>query len=117
MPLVTFRICVHPHGSKKTMRDNLAVFFKALSDPTRLRILRVLMEAPHCVCELESELGLAQPLLSRHLAYMRHAGIVEGVREGVRVNYRLRRDNETLRRLLPELRAVMSAEERTGTAP
>lgn len=99
------------------MRENLAVFFKALSDPTRLRILRALIEAPHCVCELESALGLAQPLLSRHLAYLRNSGIVEGVRDGARVNYRLRRDNEVLRRFLPALRDAMAVEERTRTAP
>lgn len=89
------------------MRDTLPQFFRALSDPTRLRILRLLMEAPHCVCEMEEALSLPQPLLSRHLAYLRAAGLVEGVRDGVRVNYRLRPDHEALRIFLPALRRAL----------
>lgn len=97
----------------EVMQSNLPQFFKALSDPTRLRILRLLMEAPHCVCEMEEALSLPQPLLSRHLSYLRAAGLVEGVRDGVRVNYRLRPDHEALRIFLPALRRALE----TGPQP
>lgn len=97
--------------------SSLPQFFKALSDPTRLRILRLLMEQPHCVCEMEEALRLPQPLLSRHLAFLRHVGVVEGHREGVRVQYRLREEDATLRLFLPGLRAALAAEERAATAP
>lgn len=99
------------------MTSALPQFFKALSDPTRLRILRLLMEEPHCVCEMEAELSLPQPLLSRHLAFLRHTGLVEGRREGARVNYRLNGNNSILRSFLPVLREALATEERARTAP
>lgn len=81
----------------------LAKAFKALSDPTRLRILNLLLRSPHCVCEMESILALPQPLLSRHLAYLRNSGLVESRREGMRVNYRLRENHALLGRVRPLL--------------
>lgn len=64
-------------------------FFKALADPNRLRILNLLLDQPLCVCEMEVLLRLPQPLLSRHLAYLRSAGWVEDRRQGMRVQYSL----------------------------
>lgn len=61
--------------------------FKALADPTRLRILNLLMEAPFCVCELGQVLQLPQPLISRHLAYLKNAGLAQDQRQGMRVQY------------------------------
>ena len=59
------------------MRD-LAEFFRALSDETRLRILVVLSELGElCACDLESGLEITQSRASRHLATLRHAGLVE----------------------------------------
>ncbi len=99
------------------MSKALAELFKALSDPTRLRILRLLMDGPHCVCEMQRALNLPQPLLSRHLAFLRYKGLVEGRRVGVRVNYRLDETNSTLQLFLPALREALEAEEQTRTAP
>ena len=61
--------------------------FKALADPNRLRILNLLLEEPSCVCELEAALVLPQSRVSRHLAYLRGAGLVEDRRRGMRVEY------------------------------
>lgn len=61
--------------------------FKALADPNRLRILNVLLNGRYCVCELEAILVLPQSLISRHLAYLRNAGLVEDRRQGMRVQY------------------------------
>jgi ArsR family transcriptional regulator len=77
--------------------------FKALGDPTRLRIVNLLLDSAGCVCELEPALGLPQPLLSRHLAYLRYAGLVRAERDGMRVNYSLALDGE----LGPELRRLI----------
>jgi DNA-binding transcriptional ArsR family regulator len=63
--------------------------FKALADGTRLRILNLLLQEDACVCEVGSALGLPQPLVSRHLAYLRNAGLVLDHREGMRVRYSL----------------------------
>src|SRR5437867_5757162 len=63
--------------------------FKALGDETRLRMVALLAYGELCVCHLEEALGLSQPNVSRQLAILRSAGIVEDRREGNWVYYRL----------------------------
>ncbi len=70
----------------------LAQTFKALSDETRLRILAQLFGGERCVCDLMAALDLPQSTVSRHLAYLRNASLVEDRREGVWMYYRLRED-------------------------
>ncbi|MFN2312793.1 MAG: ArsR/SmtB family transcription factor, partial [Spirochaetia bacterium] len=68
---------------------NIAHIFKALSDETRLRILALLSSGELCVCDLMEALELPQSTVSRHLAYLRHAGLVADQRRGVWMFYRL----------------------------
>jgi len=63
--------------------------FKALADPTRIRILGLLAAGEICVCHIHESLRLPQPLVSRHLAYLRRAGLVDTRKEGLWVYYRL----------------------------
>jgi ArsR family transcriptional regulator len=63
--------------------------FKAFSDETRLRILNLLAQRDHCVCEFQSILRVPQPTISRHLAYLRRSGLVEVERHGKMVMYSL----------------------------
>src|SRR5438128_11781059 len=63
--------------------------FKALADSTRLRIVGLLLTGEVCVCHIHESLKIAQPKASRHLAYLRRAGLVETRREGLWVYYRL----------------------------
>jgi ArsR family transcriptional regulator len=67
----------------------LAPLFRALADPTRLRILRLLLQGPLCVGDLVSVLGLPQPKVSRHLASLRRAGLVEDEKRGLWCFYSL----------------------------
>ncbi len=72
---------------------SLSRIFKALSDETRLTILALVLRHGHlCVCEVEQILGITQSKASRHLRYLRDAGLMEDEREGLIVNYRLPRD-------------------------
>lgn len=64
-------------------------FFQALGDTTRLRLLNLMGEQEVCVCYLVEILGGPQPKISRHLAYLRNAGIVEARREGKWMHYRI----------------------------
>jgi ArsR family transcriptional regulator len=67
--------------------------FSLLADPTRLRVLMLVeAEGELCVCELMFALDESQPKISRHLALMREAGIVESRREGTWMHYRLSHD-------------------------
>ncbi|MGC2857639.1 ArsR/SmtB family transcription factor [Novispirillum sp. DQ9] len=68
-------------------------FFRALADPTRLRCLALIVaEGDVCVCELTYAIDEIQPKISRHLAALRKAGLVEDRRQGTWVFYRLRPD-------------------------
>ncbi|MBI4477597.1 MAG: winged helix-turn-helix transcriptional regulator [Acidobacteria bacterium] len=66
----------------------LETTFKALADRTRLRILGLLLNGEICVCHIHESLKVPQPTASRHLAYLRRAGLVETRKEGLRVYYR-----------------------------
>ena len=67
--------------------------FGLFSDPTRLRALMLIQsEGEACVCELTYALQESQPKISRHLALMRDAGIVEPRREGTWMHYRINPD-------------------------
>ncbi|MER3428974.1 MAG: ArsR family transcriptional regulator [Pyrinomonas sp.] len=63
--------------------------FRALADRTRLRLLNLMGDAEICVCYLVETLRMPQPKISRHLAYLRHAGIVTARREGKWIHYRI----------------------------
>ena len=63
--------------------------FKALSDPTRREILRLLSERDLTVNEIVAEFGLSQPAISRHLGVLRAAGLVTALRQGQSVLYSL----------------------------
>src|SRR5512137_3193999 len=62
---------------------------KAAADPTRLRLLNLVRLGGICVCDLQSVLRIPQPSVSRHLAALRHAGLVSDVRRGMRIVYSL----------------------------
>jgi len=64
-------------------------FFQALGDRTRLRLLNLMGEQEICVCYFVEILGSPQPKISRHLAYLRSAGIVSARREGKWMHYRI----------------------------
>ncbi len=62
---------------------------KALSDPGRVRILKMLKQKEMCVCEIQAVLNLAQPTISKHLKIMEDAGLVERHKDKSWVNYSL----------------------------
>jgi len=72
----------------KALAD-LETLFKALADTTRLRILGLLLAGEVCVCDIHESLKIPQSKTSRHLAYLRRAGLVETRREGLWIHYRL----------------------------
>jgi ArsR family transcriptional regulator len=68
---------------------SIETLFKALADRTRLRLIHLLGEGEVCVCFFVEVLNTNQPKISRHLAYLRRAGIVKSRREGKWMHYRL----------------------------
>jgi ArsR family transcriptional regulator, arsenate/arsenite/antimonite-responsive transcriptional repressor len=90
--------------------DRLADVFKALSNETRLIIMGlILRHGPLCVCEVEQILGITQPKASRHLRYLRDAGVLEDERDGLLVNYGLPRSpGAELATILKLLRGLLA---------
>ena len=81
--------------------DQLETLFKALADATRLRILGLLLTGEVCVCHIHESLRVPQSKVSRHLAYLRRAGLVQTRREGLWIYYRLAESGE------PTFRAIV----------
>lgn len=70
--------------------------FQALGDQTRLRILGLLLTGKICVCDIHDTLKISQPKASRHLAYLRRAGLVEARRQGLWMYYQLAAPKDAL---------------------
>lgn len=93
------------------MRE-LETFFKGLADATRLRIINLLSWGELCGCDIQRVLGASQPNVSRHLTYLKHAGLVVDRREGFRVFYRLApANNETMKSLFQFLALAFRRDE------
>jgi ArsR family transcriptional regulator len=73
----------------KPTRDPVDRMFRAFADPTRLRLLYSLQDGEHCVSDILAILRIPQAKASRHLAYLRRAGLVECRRQGLWSFYRL----------------------------
>ena len=78
----------------------IAEIFKALSDETRLRIFRLLLEGELCICDLMEVLELPQSKVSRHMAYLKHSGLVSDRRGGVWIYYSLKEPRNKLHEYL-----------------
>lgn len=74
----------------KDASRELATLFAALADPTRLRLLNLMGDREVCVCYFVEILQQTQPKISRHLAYLRKAGLVTARREGKWMHYRVK---------------------------
>ena len=64
---------------------------KALGDPNRMRVVKMLMHREMCVCELAEAISVTQPSVSRHMKLLEDADLVEHRRDGLWINYRLNR--------------------------
>ncbi len=62
---------------------------KALSDPNRVKMVKMLQSRPLCVCEIQESLGIAQSTASKHLKMLEDAGLVRSFKDGLFVNYTL----------------------------
>ena len=86
-------------------------FYRALADRTRLRLLNLMGDDEVCVCFFVEVLGTSQPKISRHLAYLRRAGVVAARREGKWMHYRVvLPEDEGAARVFREARAWLAEE-------
>jgi DNA-binding transcriptional ArsR family regulator len=87
------------------LRQLKADLLKALGQPTRLKILEVLVDGERCVCEIFPAVGGEQSNISKHLAFLRSQGIVFSERRGMRVFYRLA--DQRIVRLMDDVEACV----------
>ena len=88
---------------------NIEDLFKALADRTRLRLINLIGDSEVCVCFFVTILKTSQPKISRHLAYLRRAGIAASRREGKWMHYRLTAPpDEHAARIFREVRASLA---------
>lgn len=98
--------------SKKAVKPDKEVFFRALADRTRLRLLNLMRTDEVCVCFFVEVLKTNQPKISRHLAYLRRAGIVGVRREGQWMHYRIVQPTDAgAARLLKEVLAWLAGDQ------
>jgi ArsR family transcriptional regulator len=81
--------CTMPPMARVEQQISLERLFRALADATRLRLLNLIADREICVCYFVEILHVSQPKVSRHLAYLRRAGIVDTRRDGKWMHYRL----------------------------
>ncbi|MDN5347564.1 MAG: hypothetical protein PWP65_1128 [Clostridia bacterium] len=72
--------------------EPLIEYLKVLADPTRMKIIKFLLERDMYVCELVAVMGIAQPTVSQHLRRLKAVGLAEEKKEGQRIRYRLIQD-------------------------
>jgi ArsR family transcriptional regulator len=92
--------------------NELAKSFKALSDESRLRILGIILRSEElCVCDIEYVMGFTQTKVSRHLSYLKNAGLVEDRRQGLWMLYRIAKpQDEGRRKLLEYVKTILESD-------
>ena len=79
--------------------NDLVTIFKALSDETRLRIIKLLEQGELCVCDITAALDMVQPKVSFHLSTLKEAGLIKDRKQGKWIHYSLK-DADLFRRML-----------------
>ena len=91
---------------------NMELFFAALADRTRLRLLNLMNEDELCVCFFAEIIGTNQPKISRHLAYLKRAGLVSARRDGKWMHYRVTPPkNEAAAEVFAKIRAMLKEDD------
>jgi ArsR family transcriptional regulator, arsenate/arsenite/antimonite-responsive transcriptional repressor len=93
---------------------SLEQFFMGLADRTRLRILNLLLTGELCGCDIQYVLDVSQSAVSRHLNYLKRAGLVQDRRDGYRVFYRLVEEDRRSSALLDYLRRAFEQDKAYG---
>lgn len=81
--------CCQPSDTEFSRIDSLSTLLKLVAEPSRLKILCILRQGTHCVCEFSEHVQLSQSLLSHHLADLRKAKLIVGKKTGLQVYYSL----------------------------
>lgn len=95
--------CCQPSSKESKCVASLSSLLKIVSEESRLKILCILRNGKHCVCELIDHVGLSQSLISHHLKDLKDIGVVDDEKKGLRVYYSLTKKGERIINLLFKL--------------
>lgn len=97
---------------KKEKAFDLELFFAALADKTRLRLLNLMRDGEVCVCFFAETIETNNPKISRHLSYLKRANLVAGRREGKWMHYKINEPaNEKARKVFVEIMEMLKDDE------
>lgn len=110
---MSFGLCYTGRVAKRATKSfDMELLFRALADRTRLRLINLMGDDEVCVCFFVEVIGAPQPTISRHLAYLRRAGVVAKRRERNWVHYRMVKPaHEDAARVLDDVRRWLDGEE------
>ena len=86
---------------------NEVEIFKALADPTRLKILECVQNGEKCICEIIPYTGKSQPNVSQHLKVMKHAGIIDERKDGTRIM--IKASNNEIYNIIDKVKGFLKA--------
>lgn len=92
--------CCSPSSSESKQVTTLSGLLKIVSEESRLKLLCILRQGEHCVCEIMEHVDLSQSLISHHLSDLKEAGVVIDEKRGLRVYYSLTNDGKRVTDLL-----------------
>jgi len=95
--------CCSPNNDEFKKITSLSSLLKIVSVENRLKLLCILKNDEHCVCEIDEHLDMSQSLISHHLRDLKEVGLVKDEKRGQRVYYRLTKLGEKIMSLLNEL--------------
>lgn len=102
MNMSSYRCC-SPKTSEYKNVVSLSSLLKLVAEENRLKLLCILGNSEHCVCEILEHVDMSQSLVSHHLADMKQAGLVADEKRGLRVYYRLTKTGKKILSLLKEV--------------
>jgi ArsR family transcriptional regulator, arsenate/arsenite/antimonite-responsive transcriptional repressor len=99
------------------MQRSVMNIFKALGDPNRIRIIKMLENRALCMCEIREILQLSNATVSKHLSILRNAGLVEDTKDGKWVNFALpgKPESPIVSEVLSLLKRTLNEEDSVGT--
>ena len=102
MNVSSYNCCI-PNGKEFKRIVSLSALLKLIAEENRLKLLCLLENEEHCVCETMNHVNMSQSLISHHLADLKHAGLVVDEKKGQRVYYRLTKLGKKIMSLLEEI--------------
>lgn len=97
MNMNSYTCCTNPESKQIS---SLASILKVVSESSRLKILCILHQGEHCVCEITKNINLSQSLISHHLQDLKEAGIIQSEKRGLYVHYSLTNEGKRITDLL-----------------